>query len=267
MTEQTRIIVREEAVRERSWLLRRQSDEGDYLFDAPTSIAMTSAANNKARGNEDGLTYYRDRSSSLESFIRRSIDIVGSAILLIVLSPVLIFVGAAIFLMDPGPVIFRHRRMGRDGRQFSCLKFRSMYVGAETRLSEVLDTHPELRAEWEREHKLSRDPRITRIGRFLRASSLDELPQLFNVLLGEMSLVGPRPIVSAEQVKYGKHIASYYAVKPGLTGLWQVSGRNDVNYRRRVAMDVVYCRTRSVTMDLWILMATVPAVIACRGAS
>ena len=267
MTEQTRIIVREKAVRESSWLLRSKSDEGDYLVEAPAPVEMASAADSQEHRNEEALSYPRERSSGLESFIGRSIDIVGAAILLVFLSPVLILVAAGIFLMDPGPVIFRHRRLGRDGREFSCLKFRSMYVGAETRLSEVLASHPDLRAQWDREHKLSRDPRITKIGRFLRASSLDELPQLINVLSGEMSLVGPRPIVSAESVKYGKHIASYYALKPGLTGLWQVSGRNDVNYRRRVAMDVVYCRTRSITMDIWILLATVPAVIACRGAS
>jgi lipopolysaccharide/colanic/teichoic acid biosynthesis glycosyltransferase len=162
-------------------------------------------------------------------------------------------------------VVFAHRRLGKDGRHFRCLKFRSMAVDAEARLTQVLANDPEARAEWERDHKLRNDPRITRLGGFLRKSSLDELPQLFNVLKGEMSLVGPRPIVDAEVGKYGRRFRHYCAVKPGITGLWQVSGRNDTSYNARVAMDCVYAKRRNARMDLKVLFATIPAVLLTRG--
>jgi lipopolysaccharide/colanic/teichoic acid biosynthesis glycosyltransferase len=140
-----------------------------------------------------------------------------------------------------------------------------MAADAEARLAEVLRNDPEARAEWDRDRKLKNDPRITPLGDFLRRSSLDELPQLFNVLRGEMSLVGPRPIVFDEAVKYGRHFRHYCAVKPGITGLWQVSGRNDVSYRARVALDSLYARKKSAVLDGWILLATIPAVLCRRG--
>ena len=193
------------------------------------------------------------------------IDVCGALILLAILAPVLLMIMMAIVITDPGPAFFGHVRVGRDGRPFKCWKFRSMYVGPEERIASLLDDHPVLRAEWELSHKLAKDPRITPLGEVLRVTSLDELPQLINVLRGEMSLVGPRPIVSAEIRRYGRYIASYYLVKPGLTGLWQVSGRSDTTYRRRVAMDVVYVRSKSVTFDMWLLLATIPAVLTARG--
>jgi lipopolysaccharide/colanic/teichoic acid biosynthesis glycosyltransferase len=140
-----------------------------------------------------------------------------------------------------------------------------MAIDAEQRLAALLAQDPLARAEWERDHKLRNDPRVTRLGVFLRKTSLDELPQLFNVLRGEMSLVGPRPIVDAEVAKYGRRFANYCAIKPGITGLWQVSGRNDTSYRARVAMDCVYARQRNVVMDGMIIAATVPAVLMRRG--
>jgi lipopolysaccharide/colanic/teichoic acid biosynthesis glycosyltransferase len=140
-----------------------------------------------------------------------------------------------------------------------------MAIDAEQRLAELLAQDPLARAEWDKDHKLRNDPRVTRLGAFLRKTSLDELPQLFNVLRGEMSLVGPRPIVDAEIAKYGRRFANYCAVKPGITGLWQVSGRNDTTYRARVAMDCVYARQRNVVMDGMIIAATVPAVLMRRG--
>ncbi len=140
-----------------------------------------------------------------------------------------------------------------------------MVVDANARLEHILATDPEAHSEWKRDHKLKRDPRITPIGRFLRSSSLDELPQFFNVLRGEMSLVGPRPIVEAEVVRYGRYYRHYCMVRPGITGLWQVSGRNDVTYRRRVAMDVRYVKMRNPSFNIKIMMLTVPMVVAARG--
>jgi exopolysaccharide production protein ExoY len=140
-----------------------------------------------------------------------------------------------------------------------------MVVDAEDRLSALLARDPEARREWETDHKLRSDPRVTLLGRFLRVTSLDEFPQLFNVLAGEMSLVGPRPIVTAEVARYGRWFANYCSVRPGVTGVWQVSGRNDVDYRRRVAMDVLYARTRSLTLYVGVLLATVPAVLKRSG--
>lgn len=195
----------------------------------------------------------------------RILEVALSLALLVILAPVLVLIAVAVFAFDPGPVIFAHRRVGRNGATFSCYKFRSMYVGAEQRLEAVLAADPLRRSEWARDQKLTNDPRITGIGALLRVTSLDELPQLINVLKGDMSLVGPRPIVQAEVARYGRFIVAYYSVKPGLTGLWQVTGRSSTTYRRRVATDVLYARSKSVTLDLRILAATVPAVISARG--
>jgi lipopolysaccharide/colanic/teichoic acid biosynthesis glycosyltransferase len=179
--------------------------------------------------------------------------------------PLMVLVALAIWCQDRGPVFFAHRRIGRDGRKFPCLKFRSMAIDAEERLKELLAKDPRAQAEWARDHKLRNDPRVTRLGLFLRKSSLDELPQLINVIRGEMDLVGPRPIVDGEVPKYGTRFRHYCSVNPGITGLWQVSGRNDTTYRSRVAMDCVYARSKSVPLDLWIMVATVPAVLLRKG--
>jgi lipopolysaccharide/colanic/teichoic acid biosynthesis glycosyltransferase len=179
--------------------------------------------------------------------------------------PLLLAIAASVKLQDGGSIIFAHERLGKDGRKFRCFKFRSMVADAEHRLAQLLARDAIARAEWARDHKLRRDPRITPFGDFLRRSSLDELPQLFNVLRGEMSIVGPRPIVDAEIAKYGRRYRYYCAVKPGITGLWQVSGRNDVSYRRRVAMDTVYARRKSLAWDLKLLFLTVPAVLFASG--
>jgi exopolysaccharide production protein ExoY len=179
--------------------------------------------------------------------------------------PLMIGIALAIRAHDGGPVFFRHRRVGRNGKAFYCMKFRTMSVDAEARLKELLATDPAARAEWARDFKLRHDPRVTPIGRFLRRSSLDELPQIFNLMRGEMNLVGPRPIVEAEIPRYGKRYRHYCAVKPGITGLWQVSGRNDVSYNSRVAMDSLYAQRRSMMLDIRILAATLPAVLSKRG--
>jgi len=196
----------------------------------------------------------------------RLIDVAASVFGLLFVAPLFCLLMLLMFIGDSGPVLFAQRRIGRGGREFNCLKFRTMVPDAEQRLEALFAADPQARAEWEQDHKLRDDPRITSLGRFLRRSSLDELPQLFNVLKGEMSLVGPRPIVAAEIERYGRHFADYCSIRPGLTGLWQVSGRNDVSYSRRVALDVLYARRKSLSLYVRILLATLPAVLLSRGA-
>jgi len=213
---------------------------------------------------EPGESVQRFRKGGLS--LDRAIDIVLSLSALIFLAPLLLLVALLVYIVDPGPILFGHRRLGMDGRTFRCWKFRSMVVDADARLKALLASDPVARAEWEADHKLRSDPRVTRIGHFLRKSSLDELPQFFNVLMGDMSLVGPRPIVIDEIAKYGRYFDNYCRVRPGITGLWQISGRNDVSYRRRVALDVAYVRSKSLALDMRILLLTVPRVVARRGA-
>jgi exopolysaccharide production protein ExoY len=195
----------------------------------------------------------------------RALDILIAIAVILFTLPLLIMIVLAVKTQDPGPAVFAHSRVGRGGRTFKCLKFRSMVRNADERLAELLKTDPVAQAEWARDQKLRHDPRITPVGDFLRRSSLDELPQLFNVLRGDMSIVGPRPIVADEIPRYGRRIKDYCAVRPGITGLWQVSGRNDVSYRRRVAMDSVYARRKSLAWDMKLLLLTVPAVLFASG--
>ncbi|WP_197411119.1 sugar transferase [Novosphingobium sp. FSW06-99] len=196
----------------------------------------------------------------------RVLDILGALLALALAFPVMVLVALAVKLTSPGPVLFAHRRVGRHGRRFACLKFRTMAVDADAQLKALLDRDPAACAEWQSSQKLRRDPRVTSIGRFLRRSSLDELPQVFNVLIGDMSLVGPRPIVESEIPRYGRHFAIYCRVRPGVTGLWQVQRHADTSYRRRVAFDVSFARARSLRLYLVILARTVPAVLTGRGA-
>ncbi len=198
--------------------------------------------------------------------VKRSIDVVVSGIALLLLLPLFAAIAALIYLTNPGPVFFSHERIGRCGSRFKAWKFRSMVVNAPKILEEHLQRHPELRREWDRDHKLKNDPRITFIGRVIRRTSLDELPQLWNVFVGEMSLVGPRPIVEAEIEKYGTTFADYLRVTPGITGLWQISGRNNTTYGERLAYDEFYVRHWSPWMDIYILMRTIKTVLFCEGA-
>ena len=195
----------------------------------------------------------------------RILDILISVVALVFLLPAFLAVAILIKLQDRGPVLFSQARIGLNGREFKCLKFRSMYTNADEILSHLLMTNPEAYAEWQADHKLRNDPRITPFGKFLRKTSLDEFPQLINVLLGQMSLVGPRPIIHAEISKYGHSFEHYASVMPGITGLWQVMGRNDVTYHRRVAMDRMFARKRSLRLYVIILVLTIPAVLLQRG--
>ena len=184
----------------------------------------------------------------------------------ICIAPIFAVISIWIYIDSPGPVIFKHRRVGKDGKEFDCYKFRSMCVDADQKLKELLDGNPKARKEWEKDFKLKEDPRITKSGAFLRKTSLDELPQIFNVLKGEMSLVGPRPIIRAEVPRYGKYISDYYMVRPGITGLWQTSGRNDIDYNERIQMDTWYVRNWNIWFDIVLLWRTFKAVLAGKGA-
>ncbi len=200
------------------------------------------------------------------SRLRLAANRLGALLLLLALSPVMLCIALLIWRCDGAPVLFGHYRVGLNGRLFRCLKFRSMYVDAERMLADLLRDDPAARLEWERDQKLANDPRITPIGAFLRKTSLDELPQLFNVLRGEMSLVGPRPITVGELTRYGRVRWHYLSVRPGMTGLWQVSGRNDTTYDERVALDRRYVEQRTLVLDLKILLRTVGVVLARGGA-
>ena len=196
----------------------------------------------------------------------RAIDLSLGFLILIFLLPMLIGIALAIYVLEGRPVFFVQHRVGRGGNMFACFKFRSMAVDADAQLNRLLTRDAVARNEWARDHKLRRDPRITPLGAFLRRSSFDELPQIFNVLRGDMSLVGPRPIVQAEIPRYGRRFRHYCSVRPGITGLWQVSGRNDVSYRTRVAMDVIYAKRKRFLTDVWLILLTIPAVLRRRGA-
>ena len=198
--------------------------------------------------------------------IKRVFDIVVTVCGGILILPFVAVIALLIRLDSPGPVVFAHRRIGQGGKEFSCYKFRSMMFDAEGALKKYLAIHPEAQEEWGRNFKLKDDPRITKIGRFLRKTSLDELPQLWNVLVGDMSLVGPRPIVKDEIVKYGTYINDFYLVPPGITGVWQVSGRSDTTYDERVQMDSWYVHNWSVWIDIVYLVKTVLAVVKGKGA-
>jgi lipopolysaccharide/colanic/teichoic acid biosynthesis glycosyltransferase len=197
---------------------------------------------------------------------KRALDILGASALLLLTLPAFLAI-AALVRMDGGRVFYAHERVGRFGQRFGCLKFRSMVMDADRRLADLLERDPAARAEWDSTRKLKNDPRVTGIGRFLRAASLDELPQLINVLKGEMSLVGPRPVQAAELAAfYGAAAQHYMMVRPGITGPWQISGRNDTSYAQRVALDVGYVTHASLMTDVKILLRTPMAVLARRGA-
>ncbi|HBZ4075016.1 TPA: undecaprenyl-phosphate galactose phosphotransferase WbaP [Klebsiella pneumoniae] len=197
--------------------------------------------------------------------LKRLFDIIASIAIIILLSPVLLYISRQV-KKDGGPAIYGHKRIGKDGKPFKCLKFRSMVTNSKDVLNELLQNDPEAKREWDTTFKLKNDPRITKIGAVLRRTSLDELPQLFNVLKGEMSLVGPRPIITAELERYNEEVDYYLLSKPGMTGLWQVSGRSDVDYETRVYLDAWYVKNWSMWNDIAILFKTVGVVLKKDGA-
>lgn len=196
---------------------------------------------------------------------KRGIDLTIAFLALVALLPVITLIVATLLVLQGRPVFVAHRRVGRFGRMFPCLKFRTMVNNNDEVLARYLSSNPAERVEWETTRKLKKDPRVTPFGAVMRQSSLDEVPQLVNVVLGQMSLVGPRPIVPAETEHYGQYFDEYKKVRPGLTGLWQISGRSDTTYNQRVELDVAYVAGRSLAGDLVIMAKTLPVVLGARG--
>lgn len=218
---------------------------------------------------EVGLGYARARAIRKTGPVRLSVQRVLDCLVCLLVAPLALLICAvlaAIIRLDGGPAIYFQRRIGLGGRPFNCLKFRSMVLDADQRLQTVLAQDPAARAEWDRYQKLSVDPRVTRFGRLIRATSLDELPQLMNVWRGEMSIVGPRPIMADQVGLYGESFRTYCLLRPGITGLWQIGGRNECTFAERVRFDMQYARTWSILQDLRIVLLTIPAVFARRGA-
>lgn len=198
--------------------------------------------------------------------LKRTMDLAIAIPMAVFLLPVFILIAIVIYIDDKGPILFQQSRRGLNGETFTCLKFRTMVTDASERLERLLATDPALRKEWEETQKLKCDPRITGVGGFLRKYSIDELPQLWNIIKGDMSIVGPRPIVEDEVRRYGEFIEQYDEVRPGVVGLWQINGRNDTSYDHRVQLDVTYAEKRNLFLDLKILFGSIPAILLKRGA-
>lgn len=223
---------------------------------------LTTGARVKEWGYVPLISINRVRLSDFETWVKTILDYGLTIAGLIGIAPILLFIAIAVKLDSPGPILYRRRVLGRSGQPFDAFKFRTMHVDGDA----ILARYPDLLAEWRANQKLKNDPRVTRVGHFLRKYSLDELPQLFNVLLGQMSLVGPRIIVPAEAAKYGKWKMNLLTVKPGITGMWQISGRSDVSFEERVRLDMQYIRNYTIWLDLMILFRTIPVVLSGRGA-
>ena len=217
------------------------------------------------RGQEPLRPRVKPRGFSLHrlngELAKRLFDVIFSLLILILFFPVYLLLALLIALSSSGPIFYVQKRVGKNYKPFVCIKFRTMVSNADEILMEMMETSSQLRQEFEDNFKLKQDPRITRIGRFLRLTSLDEFPQFWNVLKGDMSVVGPRPLVAEELPKYGCHIEKILTIRPGITGLWQVSGRNDIPYPRRVQIDLYYANFHNFWLDLWVIVKTIGVVI------
>jgi exopolysaccharide production protein ExoY len=243
--------------------LLRTSADVSYL----PGIREGAAAPSGAEWERLSLTVHRLRTNGIYYRLgKRLLDICVLCAILPCLVPLFLIVAVIVRISSPGPILYRQKRVGRFGREFTLWKFRSMYVNGNEILQEHLKQDPEARREWAETHKLKIDPRVTKLGGFLRRASLDELPQLLNVLAGSMSLVGPRPIVALERSRYGSAYFFYASARPGLSGLWQVSGRSDLSYEQRVALDESYVRNWSLVQDIKILWRTAGVVWKAKGA-
>jgi len=244
----------------------------DYLYTIPQVHVLSELTGLPDHWNPQqldglaGIHLQQNLMLPLPQLTKRCIDLVLSIVGGILLLPLFFYLAVAVKMSSRGRIFYGHKRIGRYGETFKAWKFRTMFQDSNQVLELYLEANPDLREEWERDHKLKFDPRVTRIGRFLRKTSLDELPQLWNVILGNMSLVGPRPIVDAERVKYGSYYGLYTMVKPGITGLWQVSGRNNTTYDERVQLDAYYVRNWSPWMDVVLLFKTIRIVLFAKGA-
>jgi len=231
-------------------------------FVSATSIWMSV----RDFGGVLGLSTSNKLKMAWNLWIKRFMDIATVIIGGILIMPFFLVIALLVKISSPGPVFYGHKRLGTNGKHFTAYKFRSMVMDAHERLQRLFESNPEIKKEWEKNHKLQNDPRVTVIGKFLRRTSLDELPQLLNILKGEMSLVGPRPIVDEEVSKYGEDFNWIFSVKPGLTGMWQVSGRSETDYAARVLYDTYYLQSWSVWLDIWIIFMTFGAVLRGKGA-
>lgn len=234
-------------------------------MEIPHSLELKSAFYVSHLGTSHTSRAVRKWEGSFAAFAKIATDLFFCLLLLVILAPLMVAI-SLIVALDGGPVFYTHKRIGKGGHSFNCLKFRSMLMASDQALAEYLASNEEAREEWRQFQKITKDPRITRVGQFLRATSLDELPQLFNVLRLQMSLVGPRPIVENELPRYGRNIGYYLQIRPGVTGLWQVSGRSNTTYARRVALDSWYVKNWRFWRDIGILFRTVSVVLRRDGA-
>lgn len=239
-------------------LLMRELRSESSVFSSPNCAhVFVETTEIKYQRKTNGFSFYR-------VWGKPCFDISVSFLMLLTLSPLILLL-MLIVVLDGGKPIFAHTRIGANGRRFKVLKIRTMRMNAESELAALLASDPLAAAEWASGHKVTNDPRITRIGAMLRRTSLDELPQLFNVLCGQMSLVGPRPVTEDELWRYGTAVSSYLSVKPGLTGPWQISGRNDLTYDERVALDVDYAAAPRLSRDVMTMLRTVVTVLRRTG--
>ena len=223
--------------------------------------AITSQIPTRTEEPAIGLEWHSARSHPVGGAVKRAVDLLIAISTLMFLAPMLVLIAFLIKLTMSGQILYSQPRVGYRGRIFTCYKFRTMVADADERLQQFLSQDPLAASEWAKNQKLMNDPRVTRLGYLLRRSSLDELPQFINVVLGDMSCVGPRPVVPAEIPRYGSYAREYFAARPGLTGLWQVSGRNSTSYARRIALDRYYVRRWSILLDMGILVRTIPALL------
>jgi len=227
---------------------------------------FTSTQHLKDLGGIIGFSSTHNLTFKFNLFIKRCMDIFLILLFLPVILPLFLILSILVKVTSKGPVFYGHKRIGKNGKEFKCWKFRSMKINSQEMLEEILATDPVRRAEWEKDCKFVDDPRVTKFGKFLRKTSLDELPQLINILLGQMSFIGPRPVTEPELEKYGKYRDYVLSVLPGLSGMWQVSGRSDTSYEDRIAYDSYYIQNWSIWLDIWILIKTVWVVLKGKGA-
>lgn len=238
------------------------------MSDINGSGNLSTIAGARIRGDEKSLpfaTIGKEASKGFAPYLKIAVDMTIALVALVILMPMIVMIMTLLYVVQGRPIFISHRRIGKYGVMFPCFKFRTMVVNAEDVLFGYLAANPSERAEWAATRKLKSDPRITPLGALFRKSSIDEIPQLLNILLGHMSFVGPRPIVAAEAELYGASLVDYMQVRPGLTGPWQISGRNDISYNARVELDVRYVREHNLWGDLVIMGKTIPAVLRQHG--
>lgn len=235
-----------------------------YVTQAKDTI--TTSLQLKDIGGILGFSSTHNLTRKINLVIKRFIDISIIVISSPVVIPVMIFLSLCVKLSSKGPVFYGHKRVGKNGKEIKCWKFRSMYKDSQKMLEEILLTNPEMKKEWEENRKFVNDPRVTKFGKFLRKTSLDELPQLFNILIGNMSFVGPRPVTKDELEKYGENANYILTVTPGLSGMWQISGRSDTGYEERINLDSYYIQNWSIWLDMWIIIKTIWVVLRGKGA-